>query len=735
MKKLLLFAAFISSALQVSSQCSMYPVLLSERVAASDLVIEGRVIDQVCFWNAEHNRIYTSNLIDVYKTFKNTGTPFIEVITEGGIVGNIKHVFEPTLELAVGDVGIFTLNPNTQPSRFNRPVYEAYASAQGFIKYDVIENKAKEPFNTYASASTDLYATVSQFTGANYTQVKSVNPFQPASATGNTSQAISAITSFSPTTISAGTYSILTINGSAFGTTSNPSWIAFKNADDGGSTTISPDASEIVSWTATQIKVKVPTDAGTGIIKVNGASSSGVLTIPYSHINVNSSGVYNTKHISQGAGGYVWTYNTSFFSNTAAKAAFERSMNSWRCNTLVNWTLATNTSAVASSVSDGINIVTFNSGMAAGILGQCGSYFAGCVSGGNTEWYVSELDIQFDPTPGSSSWQYGPANATGSQYDFESVTVHELGHGHQLGHVINSSDLMHYSIGMAQNKRTINSDDLSGGLAVMSRNAQSGGTCGEPLMTPLAAGSCSLGSLTAVATGTSSACIGQSIALTDASLGSPTSWSWIMPGGTPASANTQNTSVSYSTSGVKTITLTATKGSTTSTTTKTINVIAKPVVVTTPATSTVICKGQNIPLKATGATSYAWSPGGSGSTIVVSPTITTTYTVIGTASSCTSTPGTILVTVSLCTGLEDLSSHNDISLYPNPSNGMITVSSFANTGKLDISVINTLGQIVRTENSKNPKELVMDVSELSKGVYYVKVQMSDGARIIKVILD
>lgn len=737
MKKILLACALFCAAVSyLPAQCLMYPVLLSARVPQSNLVVEGKVIDQACFWNTEHNRIYTSSLVDVYKTFKNSGASYIEVITEGGTVGDKKQVVHPELTLRVGDVGVFTLVSNGQPAQFGKPVFEAYAGAQGFIRYNLAENRATEPFDAYNNITTDLYPAIQQLTGTNYIQVKAVNPFQQSITAGNTTQAVAAITSFTPTTITAGTNSVLTINGTSFGTTATASQIGFRNADDGGATFISPLASEIISWTNTQIQVKVPDGAGTGVIRVNGSNSTGVLTVPYAHINVTSGGnAFMTKHISQGSGGYVWTYNASFISNTAAKAAFERSLNSWRCNTYVNWSLATGTSNIAVAANDNVNIVTFDATLPSGVLGRCTNYFSGCGSGTSMSWFVSELDIVFDPTPGTGTWQYGPSNPGGSQYDFESVTVHELGHGHELGHVINSSDLMHYAIAAGQVKRSLNTDDLNGGLAVMNRNAQAGGTCGDPLMTPLAASSCSLGSLNAAMSSSSTGCVNQAITLTDASSGTPSSWSWSMPGGTPSSATTQNTSVTYATTGPKVVSLTVTSGTASSTTSQTITVNAPPSLSVTP-TATTICTGQLVVLKATGATSYAWTPGsGSAANFPVTPAATTTYSVVGTANSCSSAPTTVVVTVTTCTGLEDLISHNELSVYPNPSTGIFTISSANNTGKLEITVLNMLGQTVKTESSKDSRLAVIDLSTYSKGVYYVKVQMNDGTKLVKVILD
>lgn len=557
----------------------MHPVLLSQRVPQSSLIIEGKVINQQCFWNANHDKIYTSNLIEVYKAFKNTSSPFLEIITEGGIVGNAKHVFEPTLELNVGDVGVFTLNTNNQPSQFGKQVYEAYASAQGFIKYDTQSDMANEPFNKYQNASMNLYNTITQLTGASYVQIKPINPFQISTPVVNTVQNIAAITSFSPTSITAGTYSVLTINGSGFGTVITPSLVTFKNSDNGGTGTISPLASEIISWTNTQIQVKVPSKAGTGTIGVNGSNSTATLTIPYSHINVDNGAGYRyiTKHINQTGGGYTWTYNVNFNTNAPAKAAFQRSLQSWRCATYINWPTATTTSTISASANDNVNIVTFNSALAAGVLGQCSYYASGCGSDPNQTWFVSELDIQFANTPGGGTWQYGPTAPSVSQYDFESVTVHELGHGHQLGHVINSNDLMHWALSNGQSKRTLNTDDLNGGLAVMVRNAQAGNTCGLPLMIPLTSSNCTLGAPTASFTANrTTVCPGQTVIFTNLCTGSPTATTWTFAGGTPSTSAVSNPTITYNTPGSYSVQLVATNvnGSSTYSVAAYINVVS-----------------------------------------------------------------------------------------------------------------------------------------------------------------
>lgn len=76
----------------------------------------------------------------------------------------------------------------------------------------------------------------------------------------------------------------------------------------------------------------------------------------------------------------------------------------------------------------------------------------------------------------------------------------------------------------------------------------------------------------------------------------------------------------------------------------TINVNATPNVQITP-TSSSICSGETITLLATGAQTYTWNTGATGSTITVSPTSNTTYSVIGQNGSCTGGSVTQLITV------------------------------------------------------------------------------------------
>ncbi len=73
-------------------------------------------------------------------------------------------------------------------------------------------------------------------------------------------------------------------------------------------------------------------------------------------------------------------------------------------------------------------------------------------------------------------------------------------------------------------------------------------------------------------------------------------------------------------------------------TTKTVNLLVTPNPTITPSSSSAsICIGNSATLSAIGATTYTWNPGAlSGTSVVVSPTLTTTYTVSGSTAGCSS---------------------------------------------------------------------------------------------------
>lgn len=106
---------------------------------------------------------------------------------------------------------------------------------------------------------------------------------------------------------------------------------------------------------------------------------------------------------------------------------------------------------------------------------------------------------------------------------------------------------------------------------------------------------------------------------------------WAGPGGFTATGLTATPCPT--TSGTYSATISYCGGSKTST----VNVNVSTPTINVSSSSNTVCPPGSVTLTATGATTYTWMPGSlTGSAVVVSPTINTTYTVIGTAGTCTS---------------------------------------------------------------------------------------------------
>ncbi len=473
-------------------EAQLVPVSLDARIKSSEVLLEGRVVEQYSFFDNDRNLIYTANVIEVKRTLKGTFSgQKAEIITLGGIVGNQMQTVSHTLELKTGDFGLFMCEPaRLDALSKGLPRFRPYADAQGFIRYDVQARRAQDVFNDYGDVTTRLYPLLSKSTGQAIAPDFTAFPQEASRST----RAV-AITNFTPTSISAGAKSILTINGSGFGATQSTGKVEFRNADNGGVTLdIAPHSTEYISWSDTQIQVYVPSIAGTGEIRVTGAdgtsaTSGGTLTITYNYTNTTNSGVvYQPDHVNRNlSGGYTFSYAADMNANSDAKDAFMRALASWRCATFINWDISSTATGVDTDANDDVFVVRFGS-LSPGTLGICRTYYSGCSSSGNWAWYVEEMDVTFSE---SVTWNYTSGAPSGGQNDFESVALHELGHGHQLGHVISLGVVMHYALVTGTAVRTLTANDISGGNFILT-NGTTANVCGPGPIVLLNGGNCSL---------------------------------------------------------------------------------------------------------------------------------------------------------------------------------------------------------------------------------------------------
>ena len=87
------------------------------------------------------------------------------------------------------------------------------------------------------------------------------------------------------------------------------------------------------------------------------------------------------------------------------------------------------------------------------------------------------------------------------------------------------------------------------------------------------------------------------------------------------------------------------------------------------------------------------------------------------------------MSVTQTTGIEQLlEDENQLSIFPNPSNGIFSINQQANFNKPQtIEIYNLLGDNIYTSTTNKTKVNTINISESPKGIYFVK--LVDGEKI------
>jgi hypothetical protein len=520
LKQWTLILLFFSCITILSSQVTAVP--FSQRVQKSERIALAQLVEKHSYWDNGHRNIYTLNVFNVHAYLKDETLKRpqkIAVIMGGGIVGDMGSYVCPSRDFDIGTDYVVMLDPDNNDiddKTFRAlhpevPQSEAYASVQGVLGYHL--GKYYDMLVEQPMTEIELF---DKFKNAyNLTPITPQNAVFKPRPTPQYSVPLATITSITdgaggtgpfvggtvPTTNSDATTANneLIINGTGFGTSIVGKKVTFDNVNDGSGgalldTTLYTDK---LQWSNTQIRVRIPSRAGTGTIGIIDSSVSETVPIATSSINIKWSeiNVENTfnfttdptlKHRVQTKfandntlGGYTFNYSTavpsgfsvSFDNSAASRTAFERSLVAWRCATLINFEISPTRTSIGLAASDGTNTVTYTN-LSAGTLGRCTYFFNGTSNGGcqnfNTLWYISEIDVEMSP---NYTWNYTTGAPTAGQYDFESVISHELGHGHGCSHINSSSKMMYFSISSGSNKRTISADESE--CALFKLNASS----------------------------------------------------------------------------------------------------------------------------------------------------------------------------------------------------------------------------------------------------------------------
>ena len=195
-------------------------------------------------------------------------------------------------------------------------------------------------------------------------------------------------------------------------------------------------------------------------------------------------------------------------------------------------------------------------------------------------------------------------------------------------------------------------------------------------------------------------------------------------------ANTASVSFSPAVSSVYTVSGTNANNCSSSLTTI---VMVKPLPALTISGPTLICKNETALQTVTGALSYTWNTGSLTNTLLLSPLVSTQYTVTGMDSSGCINSAVRTLSVSECTALNEVSESSKVRLYPNPNPGTFFLSLKTGSSYYQLRVMDQLSKIVFEKKSVTDGEQLRLVLPPGNYLYIISDEREKKIRGILII--
>ena len=123
-----------------------------------------------------------------------------------------------------------------------------------------------------------------------------------------------------------------------------------------------------------------------------------------------------------------------------------------------------------------------------------------------------------------------------------------------------------------------------------------------------------------------------------------------------------------------------------------------------------------------------------GNSVISTPSVTTVYIVTGYDGSTCKTSTSLTVTVNTCAGIESVSNNADISVYPNPSTGLVTISMPSVNEGTTLYITDMIGKEVFKSTVKNAN-MSLDLTNLQKGLYMLTIYNGKNKQVQKLVIQ
>ena len=170
-----------------------------------------------------------------------------------------------------------------------------------------------------------------------------------------------------------------------------------------------------------------------------------------------------------------------------------------------------------------------------------------------------------------------------------------------------------------------------------------------------------------------------------------------------------------------------------------LNVIAKPGYNLGP-----VCQGDAVGLgiaaTAMSGPTFNWTANGTfllstlATSVIVNPTVTTTYIAYANDGTCQFNGSAATVTVNICTGVNETDNKIGISIYPNPAKDILTIELNNYTNTVLASVYSIDGQLIKDEELLGDNNKI-SVSDLTSGIYFVIIKNDTKGHTFKFIKE
>ena len=219
-------------------QSQIIPVSLEYKIENSPIIIEGKILEAISKQDRLKTTIFTDYTVKVISVSKGKITEeFITIRNLGGNIGENTLQVCPNSHFDVGDTGVYFI------SKRQEGIYEpSFLGQSEYVGYK-LEKDSNNKFELKINALDN----------------KSI---------------LATITSVSPLNVNAGIGQVITIAGTGFGTgppSGQKVWVPRANSP--GSYIAQSDLFHYISWSDTEIKYKVSSDAASGKIRVGFAAT------------------------------------------------------------------------------------------------------------------------------------------------------------------------------------------------------------------------------------------------------------------------------------------------------------------------------------------------------------------------------------------------------------------------------------------------------------------------------